>query len=119
MLDKLTVGRRGEEEAFTFLKKNNFRVVEQNFRCRLGEVDIIAWDQEQLVFVEVRARTSYSFASAEETVNARKQQKLRKLAMYYLSIIIRKEISCRFDVVTVLFDNKGNVMKINHYQGAF
>lgn len=119
MLDKLTVGRRGEEKACEFLLDNAFRIVEKNYRCRLGEVDIIGWDRDELVFVEVRARTSGSFASPEETVGTRKQQKLRRLAAHYLSWKFGREVNCRFDVVTLLFDGEGNVLKINHYPGAF
>lgn len=119
MLDKLTVGRKGEEKACEFLLANSFRIIEKNFRCRLGELDIIAWDGEELVFVEVRARSSVSFASPEETVGRRKQQKLRSLANYYLSRKLGCEVACRFDVITLLLDRDGNALKINHLRGAF
>ncbi|MFZ3170439.1 MAG: YraN family protein [Carboxydocellales bacterium] len=118
-MDKQTVGRIGEEKACEFLIQNSMRILERNFRCRLGELDIIAWDGDQLVFIEVRTRSSNSFAAPEETVGSRKQQKLRNLANYYLSRKFGRELNCRFDVVTLLLDREGNAVKINHFQGAF
>lgn len=119
MLDKLIIGRIGEEKACEYLAEQSFRIVERNYRSRLGEVDIIAWDRDELVFIEVRARSSGSFASPEETVGTRKQQKLRRLANQYLSWRVGREVNCRFDVVTLLFDSEGHVLRINHYRGAF
>lgn len=119
MLDRITVGRKGEEKACEFLLDNSFRIIEKNYRCRLGEIDIIGWDGDDLVFVEVRARSSVSFASPEETVGLRKQQKIRRLAAHYLARKFGREVNCRFDVVAIIFDREGNDLRINHYKGAF
>lgn len=113
------VGRLGEELAARFLEEKGFQVVERNFRCRLGELDLIGWDKQTLVFVEVRTRSSTSFASPEESVNQRKQQRLRRLAAWYQAAIIRHEVDCRFDVITVLLSKAGKIQKINHLVGAF
>lgn len=91
--------------ACEYLKKNGYEIIEQNFRCRIGEIDIVAKDREYLCFIEVKYRKYKSSGYASEAVNARKQRVIINVAQYYL---LKHHISdtypCRFDVVAI--DNK-------------
>lgn len=119
-MDRRTLGILSETLACEFLQQETgFRVVERNFRCPLGEVDIIGWDQEELVFVEVRARSSSAFGSPEESVGRVKQQRLRRLAAYYVSGRQLDKVNCRFDVITVIRDGIGNIKVKQYLPGAF
>lgn len=78
------VGRRGEDVAADYLGQQGYQIVERNFRTRFGEIDLICWDDRDLVFVEVKARTSHRFGLPEEAITWRKRQKLRQLISLYL-----------------------------------
>jgi len=120
-LGKKQLGNRGEEEAARFLQRLGWRVLERNYRCRMGEIDIIAVDsQGTLVFAEVRSRSSLSCGLPEESVINKKQNKLRMLAQQYL--LARPKLAhnpCRFDVLAVTFNELGEVKTIRHIQNAF
>ena len=98
-MDKRELGRRYELFAADYLKKQGYRIVELNFCCRQGEVDIIARDKDVLVFIEVKYRKNLHSGAPAEAVDAKKQQKIRSAARYYL---YRKgygeDVPCRFDV---------------------
>lgn len=94
------LGAWGEEKAAAFLKKQGLRILERNYRCRYGELDIIAEDDDFLIFAEVRLRKSTRFGTPEETVDARKQQKLRLAAESYLQEHPTMK-QPRFDVVAL------------------
>lgn len=113
------LGRRGEEAAVHYLEENGYRVLNKNYSCRFGEIDMVALDRETLVFVEVRSRSSEEFGLAQESVNVRKQLKLRKLAWQYLKAEGQTGRNCRFDVIAVLFDRDGKVKRIEHIENAF
>lgn len=93
------IGRDAERGATSFLKRRKYRILETNYRCRYGEIDIIALDGETLVFVEVRARTSEVYGTPEESVNLRKQQRISMCALNYVSQRGLDEVEARFDVV--------------------
>ncbi|GAB6180625.1 YraN family protein [Desulfotomaculum defluvii] len=120
-LQRKALGKKGEEEACKFIHKLGYRLLERNYRCKLGELDIIAWDPiGMLVFLEVRSRSGNSFGIPEESINSTKKNKLRVLARYFL--MARSEftsVSCRFDIVAVHFNRDGEVKKINHIKNAF
>lgn len=101
-MDTREQGRRYEVFAAEYLKKQGYRILEQNFYCRQGEVDLIARDGKVLVFIEVKYRKTLHSGTPAEAVNRRKQQKIRQAARYYL---YRKnygeDIPCRFDVVSI------------------
>lgn len=101
-----TLGARGEELAACFLQKSGFIILERNWRCAHGEIDIIARDGEELVFIEVKTRRSSRFGTPAEAVHARKQKKLRSLARHYLYEKRITAPSYRFDVAAV--DGKTN-----------
>ncbi|MFC1734982.1 YraN family protein [Candidatus Hydrogenedentota bacterium] len=96
-----SIGAKGERIAARRLKVLGYKIVEKNHRTRLGELDIIAEEGGDLVFVEVRTRTGNSFGTPEDSVTKRKQRKLTSLAYAYLERHDRNDVSCRFDVVAV------------------
>lgn len=101
---KSLLGKRAEEIAATELKRRNYEVVCTNYRCRGGEIDIIAMDGSTLVFVEVRSRRSDCQEYPSESVDARKQSKLILTARHYLvNNELSEDTDCRFDVVAVTF----------------
>ena len=107
-------GGYGEEIATTYLKKKKYKIIEKNYANRIGEIDLIAEDQNVLVFVEVKARETLEFGRPCEAVDKRKQQKLRNVAQLYLMQKHKIDCDCRFDVVEVLGDEI-----LNHIENAF
>jgi len=96
----MKLGQRGEILAVTFLKKKGYKVIEQNFKTRIGEIDIIASDGKTLVFIEVKTRESISYGQPFEAVNSFKRRKISNVALLYLKRF--KEVPpCRFDVVSI------------------
>ena len=112
-----SLGLVGEEAAVAFLKEKGYRILERNFKCRLGEVDIIARDNETYCFVEVKTRSSEDFGLPQEAVSRQKQAQISKAALHYLKTRKLFEKSARFDVVSVLY--KDSVPKIDLIENAF
>ena len=116
-VNKRERGAQGENLAVDYLKKKGYRILERNFRFERGEIDIVAEDNGELVFVEVKARRSTSFGEPEDAVTISKQSQLQKVAEGYLykNNIDGKE--CRFDVIAIQYKNgKAN---IRHFENAF
>lgn len=88
--------------ALRFLKKNGYRLIEQNYVCKMGEMDIIGKEKDTLVFIEVKTRTSREFGPPQLAVNAWKQRQLSKVALNYLNEKRLKDVKARFDVVAIL-----------------
>ena len=84
MCYKQVTGKLGEDLATKYLEKIGYKIVARNFRCRQGEIDIIARSTEELVFVEVKTRTNLSYGSPAEAVDFTKQKHMEKVAKYYL-----------------------------------
>jgi putative endonuclease len=78
---KITTGKEGECIAATFLNKNGYRICETNFRCPIGEIDIIAKEKDTLVFIEVKTRKSRELGYPEQAVGIKKQRKMSQLAL--------------------------------------
>lgn len=98
---KIGVGKYGEELAVRHLEDAGYRILERNYRCLLGEIDIIARDGESLVFVEVKSRRGDGFGEPQEAVGPKKQEKISKIAQYYLKEKGLRSVRARFDVVAV------------------
>ncbi|MFA5352876.1 MAG: YraN family protein [Thermodesulfovibrionales bacterium] len=111
-----SLGIQGEEAAVLHLRSKGFRILHRNYRTPLGEADIIARDGETLVFVEVKARRSDYHGQPFEAVVPRKQERLGRIALYYLKGQ-KTERLVRFDVVSILAGDKG--YEINHIKDAF
>jgi putative endonuclease len=114
-------GRFGEDAAAAYLQSGGYRIVVRNWRCRSGEIDIIAELGGLLVFVEVRTRRpTGTFGTAKESVDARKQRQVREVAQVYLSQTKRYEAKLRFDVIAVeLGADESAATNIEHIENAF
>ena len=95
------LGKAGEEAAVHYLGQHGYQILERNYRCRFGEIDLIARDGKTLAFVEVKTRRSLKYGPAAAAVTVQKQRHLIKASQLYL--IHRKKVNefCRFDVVTI------------------
>ena len=93
-------GKMGEDAAAKYLKKLGYKILEQNYFCRMGEIDIIARDKEYIVFVEVKLRKNNDFGGAPAAVDKRKQEKIKRTALFYLQTN-HIESAVRFDVVLI------------------
>jgi len=100
--DRKKLGRASEEAAALFIRNNGLRILVQNYRCRYGEIDIVARDGECLVFVEVRSSRGNHFANPKESIGTKKRRTLSKVALNYLKEKGLIESRSRFDVVTVI-----------------
>jgi putative endonuclease len=99
------VGRNGEARAVAFLVDRGYAIVARNWRCRIGELDLIARDGDTLAFVEIRSRADGSRGDAIATVGAAKQRKLAQVAAAYLAAERPVARACRFDVVGLTGDD--------------
>lgn len=114
------LGAMGEAAAAQWLRKKKWKILGMNYRCPFGELDIIARDGEELVFVEVKLRRSGGYASAAEYVTPAKQRKLRLAAESWLVEQGLEDPPCRFDVVEVYLDRAGEkIESINLIAEAF
>jgi putative endonuclease len=96
-----SLGKKGEELAAAHLQALHYKILERNYRCAAGEIDIIAKDRNTLVFIEVKTRSNRGFGVPAEGVHARKQRQLSKVALTYLNQKKLINIPARFDVVAV------------------
>ncbi len=103
--ERLESGGRGEDRASQALRAQGYRIVERNFRCRQGELDLIARDGDTLVFVEVRSRADDRFGGGAAAVGPGKQRQVVRVAQAYLSIRRPRFDTCRFDVVAITGDD--------------
>jgi putative endonuclease len=94
-------GQKGELLAARHLKKNGYKILEQNYRTQMGEIDIIAKDKETIVFVEVKARRSNHFGNPKWAITSKKQRKISMVALYYLKATNQNSAKARFDVVAI------------------
>ena len=112
------VGKLGEELAADFLKKNGFTIVETNYRCPEGEIDIVARHKNWLVFVEVRTKTSRLFGSPEESVNRAKKRRMITTAQHYLQSNYQELPQWRIDFVAVELDKNYKPLRIELIENA-
>ncbi len=118
LLHKL-LGDRGEREAARFLKKLGYRILERQYRDRFGEIDLIALDGKQIVFVEVKTRRSADTGQPFEAVDRQKQQKLTSVALAWLKKHRRLEQAARFDVVSIVWPEDESPPQVEHFRHAF
>lgn len=119
MTDKKKLGDRGEDYTARYLEKLGFHMVERNWHSRYGEIDIIAENEEYLLFVEVKTRKMGSMVSGEEAVTPQKQQKIRLTAECFLQQYpISKQP--RFDVASLVVNENGEkLLNFTYYEAAF
>ena len=111
------LGRRGEAVAEEFLRARRYAIVARNYRCRAGEVDLVALDGPVLVFVEVRSRRGTLVGTPLESVDGRKQARLARVARYFCAARGWLDRDARFDVVGVRFDTEPPA--VEHVRAAF
>lgn len=107
------IGSTFEKQAGEYLKSKGYSVIEYNFRCKAGEIDIIAADGETLVFCEVKYRSDNRKGTPFDAVTINKQKRICRTALYYMAKHQLSDVSCRFDVVGITGD------KIEVIQNAF
>ena len=111
-------GEEGEKIAAAFLLKQGYRILERNFRTALGEIDLIAQDGKTLIFVEVKARSGIGFGVPQSAVDPRKQTKMSRVALLYLSQKKIEGCECRFDVIGITQGSNG-AASVEHFKNAF
>lgn len=112
------LGARGEELALAFLRKKRFKILAKNYRCRYGEIDIIARDPGNAIsFIEVKTRTSQSHGTPQEAVNRKKQAQISKVALEFIQRYKLENQPARFDVVAVNLLTAGHTVEL--IQNAF
>lgn len=131
--DKIIVGRKadtrrqtgqmGEDAAYVYLEEAGYKIIERNWRCKMGEIDLIASREDSpnlLIFVEVRTRrTGGRFGTAAESVDRRKQHKVASTAQYYMRMNNRPGISVRFDVIAIQLEHGDIIGDLKHIEEAF
>jgi putative endonuclease len=113
-----SLGRLGERLAANELERRGYRLLECNFRCQAGEVDLVAREGEELVFVEVKTRRGTLAGLPEEAITERKAHKLQQVAWSYLDIHQMLDCAWRIDVVAIQFNPAGKLEEIRVYQHA-
>ncbi len=120
-LDKDTIGKLGERFSLYHLKKENYQIIATNYRTRFGEIDIIAKQNDEFVFIEVKTREeNLPFGDPRDAVTLPKQNRIRKIAQIYLDKQKMKDWKkCRFDIIEVILSRTGDLKTINHIPDAF
>lgn len=116
MFYKQEIGQNGENLAEDYLKNEGYKIIKRNFRCKQGEIDIIAMDKNELVFIEVKTRSTAKYGNPAEAVNTIKQKHLKSAAEFYVHIHNLYKRFIRFDVIEIYYNKSG--YKINHIKQA-
>lgn len=114
---RLSLGRQGEDAAATYLKRIGMKILQRNVQTPVGEIDLVARQRRNLVFVEVKTRRSTAFGAPAEAVGPRKQRQIIRAAKWYLNDNPGMRLQPRFDVVSVLVS--GGEVNIEHIPAAF
>lgn len=114
---RISLGKRGEGIAVSYLKGLKYKIVERNYTCKFGEVDIIAKDRNTLTFIEVKTRSSLEYGHPYQVVNKRKQHQISKVALNYINKNDLQDMDARFDVVAVQISPEGE--KVELIKNAF
>lgn len=109
-------GKIGEDLACEYILKKNFEIIERNFRCKIGEIDIIAKDKDELVFIEVKTRSQNKYGNPSDAVDKYKKKHIYHAAEYYMMINRIENVFCRLDVMEVFMYDSGT--KINYLKNC-
>ena len=110
--DNKKTGKIGEDIAIDFLKKKGYKIIERNYKCVFGEVDIVARDRDDIVFVEVKSRRSEYFGDPTDAVDFNKQKKISKIALNYLNEKRLDNHDARFDVIAIKLSPNGKTVEL-------
>ncbi|MDF2519836.1 MAG: YraN family protein [Clostridia bacterium] len=113
------LGAFGEDMACSYLQGMGYKIIERNFSCRVGEVDIIGIDGDTIAFIEVKSRTGVSYGNPSEAVSRTKQGRIVKTALFFMTKHRLFDYMCRFDVIEVLTDGTKENININLIKNAF
>lgn len=106
-------GKTGETEAEKYLRKQGYVILDRNFLCKKGEIDIVALDKKELVFIEVKTRKNDKYGMPSEAVTKKKIEHIYKAAEFYIHVRNLKEMDARIDVIEIYYFEKEK-FKINH-----
>jgi putative endonuclease len=109
----------GEDLAAKTLRRAGMRILQRNYRCHIGEIDIIALDADDLVFVEVKTLQTDAIGDPEENIHDKKQRQIERTARHYLKAHRAEHRPCRFDVVAIVLGDDETDAKIRHHRDAF
>ncbi len=115
---KILFGSRGERLAARFLSRRKYRILARNYRCAVGEIDLIAVDGDMLVFVEVKTRSDDDHADAQESVRPIKWKRVHRAARFFLMETHAQHAACRFDLITILWPPGGSP-QIEQFESAY
>lgn len=115
--DRKRTGKKGEDIACAYLKSRGYRIVERNYRCPFGEIDIVARDGDAIVFVEVKSRKSEEYGDPQLAVGLEKQKKVSRISLAYLKEKHLYPCNARFDVVAIKMLPDGSTIEL--IQNAF
>ena len=101
--ERLDLGKKGESLALREIQRLGYKCLVQNYRCSLGEIDLIAMDGDCLVFIEIKTRKGRSLGYAKEAVNKKKQQQISKVALTYMKANDCNDVKARFDVIAISY----------------
>ncbi|MDP2926905.1 MAG: YraN family protein [bacterium] len=117
LVKHLETGRRGEEIAREYLEKKGYKIIEQNYKTKYAEIDLVARQKNELVLVEVRTKTGEDFGAPEETINGKKKRKLRGNALAYARAA-KWSGPLRVDAVCIVLKKDHSVERLNHYENV-
>ena len=118
-MNNIEKGKLGEEIAAKYIVSKGGKIIERNYKIKIGEVDLIVLINGELVFVEVKTRKSNLFGEPSEYVDRKKQERVKKAAMVYADV---ENTDMRFDVIEVFYEEKNGelfLVKVNHIENAF
>ena len=116
MYERHILGKTGEEIGTKYLIKNGYKIIIRNFRCRQGEIDIIAQDKNEIVFIEVKTRKNTNYGYPIDAVDKRKQKHILNASKYYIYINKLEKKNIRFDVIEIY---KRDKFYINHIKNIY
>ena len=116
--DRTSLGARGETVAARYLRRCGHRIINRNYRCALGEIDLITTDGDTIVFVEVKTRSDDIHADPQESIGPAKRSRLERAAKHFLTSHRFDDFSCRFDVLSIIW-RPGESPSIDHLPDAF
>ena len=116
MFYKQEIGQNGENVAEDYLKNAGYNIIIRNFRSNQGEIDIIAIDKQEIVFIEVKTRSNLKYGTPSEAVNQNKQNHIKNVAKYYIHVNHLYNCFIRFDVIEVYYSN--GKYRVNHIKQA-
>ncbi len=116
---RMDTGKKGEQLAREHIRQQGYTLLEKNFRCKLGEIDLIARDRHMVVFLEVRTKTSAAYGPAYNSVTPHKRRQVKRVALFYIAQHNLVNTQFRFDVIGILLNPQSGDFHLDHIQNAF